>query len=203
MISDFLVQHPSGPFFELSEDEWKQATAKHKSLSADTDLNYVARTATASINIGSDAYFDNETILNQFERLFQMLKFKQEYKNNQIEIIVDNARTHSTKLYSLKEFGKNIGTRCPVKQIEYIDENGASKVIDSYFKHGEHKNKSKGLLELSRELGFQFTDKTKLDVIIEELSKHRAFQNVSESRSIFLKMYYVFYHLSFYLGYKT
>jgi hypothetical protein len=25
MVSDFLVQHPSGPFFQLNEHEWMQA----------------------------------------------------------------------------------------------------------------------------------------------------------------------------------
>jgi hypothetical protein len=43
---------------------------------------------------------------------------------------MDNARTHTTKLYSMQEFGKNIGTRSPVEKIEYVDENGAIKVID-------------------------------------------------------------------------
>ncbi|CAF1592685.1 unnamed protein product, partial [Didymodactylos carnosus] len=38
MVSDFLVQHPSGPFFQLSEDEWKQALGKYKSLNADSDV---------------------------------------------------------------------------------------------------------------------------------------------------------------------
>ena len=84
MISDFLVQHPSGSFFERSENEWKQAIEKYPSLTFSGDVNYLDRTATASINIGTDAYFDNDTILDQFERLFQMLEFKQEYKNNQI-----------------------------------------------------------------------------------------------------------------------
>ena len=82
-----------------------------------------------------------------------MLEFKQEYKDHRIEIIVDNARTHTTKSYSLQDFGKNIGTRCPVEQIEYIDENGVTKVIDCYFKEGENKGKSKGLVELSKDLG--------------------------------------------------
>ena len=99
MVSDFLVEHSSGPFFELSEDEWKQAIAKYKSLSADIDVNYLPRRATASIDIGTDAYFDNDTILSQFERLFQILEFKQEYKDNQIEIIVDNARTHYKSIF--------------------------------------------------------------------------------------------------------
>ena len=91
MVSDFLVQHPSGPFFELSEEEWKQAVAKYKSLSVDSHVNYVDRTATVSINIGTDAYFYNDTILGQFERLFQMIEFKQNYNGKQLEIIVDNA----------------------------------------------------------------------------------------------------------------
>ena len=95
MVSDFLVRHSSGPIFELSEDEWKQVVATYKSLSADNDANYLSRRATASIDIEMDAYFDNDTILSQFERLFQMLEFKQEYRENQIEIILDNARTHT------------------------------------------------------------------------------------------------------------
>ena len=78
MVSDILVQYPKNPFFELTEDEWKEAVGKYKSLIADSDVNYMSRTATATITIGSHAYFDNETILNQFERLFQMLEFKRE-----------------------------------------------------------------------------------------------------------------------------
>ncbi len=84
MVSDFLVQHPSGPFFELTENEWKSATEKYKSLNLRGDVNYLERTATASINIGTDAYFDNDTILGQLERLFQLLEFKEDYKNNQV-----------------------------------------------------------------------------------------------------------------------
>lgn len=185
MISDFLVQHPSGPFFELSDDEWKLAIAKYKSLSVDSDVNYLSRTATASINVGIDAYFDNDTILSQFERLFQMLEFKQEYKDHQIEIIVDNARTHTTKAYSLQDFGKNIGTRCPVEKIEYMDENDVTKVIECYFKQGPNKGKSKGLVELCKGLGVQLPASVKLDEIRGMLSKHRAFQNVSDSHLIF------------------
>ena len=179
MVSDFLVEHPSGPFFQLTEDEWKLAVTKYKSWSVDTDVNYLDRNATATINIGTDADFGNDTILRQFERLFQMLEFKKEYKDNQIEIIVDNARTHTTKSYSLQEFGKSIGTRCPVEQIEYVDENGTTKVVDCYFKEGVHKGKSKGLIELCKDLGVQLPAKIKLDEIIKILSTHRAFHNVS------------------------
>ena len=139
MISDFLVQHPSGPFFELNEREWQQAVKKYKSLNTNVHLNYVERSATASINIGSDAYFDNETILGQFERLFQLLEFKEDYKQHQIDSIVDNARTHTAKAYSLQDFGKSIGTRCAVQCIEYIDEDGNPQLIDCFFKREKTK----------------------------------------------------------------
>ncbi|CAF4979497.1 unnamed protein product [Rotaria sp. Silwood1] len=153
MVSDFLVQHPSGPFFGLSENEWEQAVRKYQSLSVDGDVNYLDRTATASINIGTDAYFDNDTILGQ---------------------------THTAKSNSLQDFGKNLGTRCPVEQIEYIDENGATKVVDCYFKGGENKDKSKGLVELCKDLGVQLPAKIKLDEIREILSAHRAFRNATK-----------------------
>ena len=94
----------------------------------------MSRTATVTIDIGSDAYFDNQTILNHFERLFLLLEFKPEYKNRAIEIVADNARTHTTKSYSLLGVGKNNGTLCAVEKVEYVNENGVSKVIGCYFK---------------------------------------------------------------------
>ena len=105
----FLLNIRVNPFFGLSEDEWKQAVTKYKTLTVDGDVDYLSRTATASIDIGTEEYFDNDTILSQFERLFQMLEFKQTYKGHRIEIIVDNARIHTTKMYSLQDFRKGIG----------------------------------------------------------------------------------------------
>ena len=52
-------------------------------------------TAAGSIDVSYDSYFDNFTILTQFERLFKLLQFKSEFKNHNIEIIVDNATTHT------------------------------------------------------------------------------------------------------------
>ena len=40
MVSNFLVQRPSGSCFEHSEEEWKQAVVKYKSLIVDGDVNY-------------------------------------------------------------------------------------------------------------------------------------------------------------------
>lgn len=181
MVSDFLVEHPSGPFFELSEQEWKLATEKYKALTENSGVNYLNRTATASINIGTDSYFDNETILSQFERLFQMLEFKQAYKDHQVEVVVDNARTHTAKMYSLQDFRRGIGGYSPVDKIEYIDANGVRQVIDCYFQDGPNTGKSKGLVEICKDLGVTLLDypKPKLAEIQNILSKHPAFQNVS------------------------
>ena len=66
--------------------------------------------ATFGINLGCDMYFDNETIRNQFKRLFQLPLFKTEYTAHDPEIIVDNPRTHSAKESGLNDFGKNTGT---------------------------------------------------------------------------------------------
>ena len=177
MVSDFLVQHPSGPFFSLNDSEWAEAIKKYPILNQSKDVDYVDRSATASINIGTNYYFDNNTILEQFERLFQMLEFKKEFRNNDIEIIVDNARTHSAKSYNLNDFGKSIGTRCPVERITYTD-NGFQKNLDCYFKNGINKGKSKGLLAIAHELNISVPQRCTLQELKHLLSQHKAFQNV-------------------------
>jgi hypothetical protein len=98
MVSDFLVAHPSGPFFFLSENQWLRAIQKYPSLLENNGIEYEERTCTASIIPGKDNYFDSETILEQFERLFQMIEFKDEYHypvRHDIEVLVDNATTHT------------------------------------------------------------------------------------------------------------
>jgi hypothetical protein len=73
MLSDFIVQHPTDPFFSLTDTEYRRATKKFPALSNPDGLNYLINSATAGINVGQEGYFDNETILNQFERLFMLL----------------------------------------------------------------------------------------------------------------------------------
>ena len=94
----------------LSSAEFEEAKKKYPRLSDVVDSKYVGYSPTAGINVGEDAYFDNEAILKQFERMFQMLSFKAAFKDHEIEIVVNNARTHSAKEYSLNDFGKGIGT---------------------------------------------------------------------------------------------
>ena len=132
-------------------------------------------------------YFDNETILSQFERLFQLLPFKAEYKGHDFEIIVDNARKHAAKGFSLNDFGKKIGTRCPVDSIKFLDTNGTTQQISCYFSDGKHKGKSKGLLILAKELKVDVDDKIKLDELHQVLSNHPAFRNVNRLEKLAAK----------------
>ena len=181
MISDFLVMHPSGPFLTLSDAEYRNAVKQVPSLSRSDDvLNYVGNAATASINVAIDGYFDNEAILSQFERLFQLISFKEDFKGHQVEVVVDNARTHSMHEYSINEFGKGIGTKCCVDSIEYIDATRKFISISCRFETGEHREKTKGLLELVKELNVPIHPSVKLNELRTLLGQHPAFKNLSK-----------------------
>jgi hypothetical protein len=180
MMSDFIVQHPSGPFFQLDEKEWANAIAMYPDLLNDSDVRFEDYSATASAHLGSDSYFDNNTILNQFERLFKLLKFKIAYRGHDIEVLVDNARTHSAKDYSIHDFGKTSGTRCPVASMEYTDEMNRRKTLDCYHQTGPKKGQSKGLYDIAIELGFRVSSDIRLDDLKSILSRHNAFRNVSD-----------------------
>ncbi|CAF4537021.1 unnamed protein product, partial [Rotaria sp. Silwood2] len=131
--------HPSGPFFTLNGKEYQQALALYPELADDVDdVTYVEKTVTGSINVGYDSYFDNSTILAQFERLFKLLQFKSEFKNHNIEVIVDNATTHTAKPYSLSDF-------------------------DCFFKSGRNNGLPKGLLEINKDLNVKLPPKVKLE----------------------------------------
>jgi hypothetical protein len=198
MLSDFLVSCPESPFFELSKEEWAAAVKRHRDLLDDSTMQYLPRSASASIRVGVDGYFDNDAVLEQFTRLFKLLPFKKAYEGHKMNIVVDNARTHSAREYSLNEFGKGIGTRCPVKSIQYLDGKGNKNKIECYFKGGENDGKSKGLLILARELKLKIPDSILLPELKQLLEQHKAFQNVR--RLFFLSpLFAVFYCCHFLL----
>ena len=113
----------------------------------DKELNYVERSATASIHIGKDAYFDNMTILEQFERLFQLIQFKEAFKGYRIECIVDNARSHTARSHSVFEFGKSIGTRCLVEKLSIKILKEALKYFTATFKPVQIKGRARVFLQ--------------------------------------------------------
>ena len=124
MLSMFMVQHDSTEIFELNEKEWKEALKNHPELDDEDELiNYYPRSANAWIEPKKDNYFTNDVILKQFERLFILLKYKNEFKNCKFDVLVDNARTHSAKIYDVAHFNKFPGTNCVYDKIEWVENN--------------------------------------------------------------------------------
>ena len=181
IVSDFIVQHPIGPFFRLNSEEWSNAVKKYPELLDDTDVDYEQYSAIASVHIGVDGYFDNQTIFSQFERLFKLIEFKRDLQNHLIEVIVDNARTHTMREYSLNDFGMNPGTRCPAKAIKYFDQNNKQKILNCYFTSGPLKGKSKGLLNIAYDLGLSVPVNCKLEELKSILINHAAFKKCKQN----------------------
>ncbi|CAF2060684.1 unnamed protein product [Rotaria magnacalcarata] len=86
--------------------------------------------------------------LFQFKRLFQLLPFKNEYKNHNFVCLLDNARTHTAAGMHINDFGMRPGTWCPVDKIDCINENNKKQTIECYDDDGY----SKGSLALAYEL---------------------------------------------------
>ncbi|CAF1607609.1 unnamed protein product, partial [Rotaria magnacalcarata] len=142
----------------------------------DCDINYEKNSASAAIALGGDNYFNNQSILNQFKRLFQLLSFKKEYKSHNFLCLVDNSRTHTAAEIHLNDFGMRPGTRCPVDKIEYIDENNKKQTIECYDDDGY----SKILLAIANELNVFVPSKCKLNDLKLLPSQHAAFKSVSK-----------------------
>ena len=109
-----------------------------------------------------------------------LLPFKKAFDHHVVEIVVDNARTHAVKAYSINDFSKGIRTQCSVDFIHYFNHDGQLESISCSFLQGEHKGKSKGLVELSKDLNMSISSSMKLAEIRNILSSHSAFQNVSK-----------------------
>ena len=148
----------------MNEKEWTNAVKRFPDL-LDTNLYYEKYSATVAVHSSVDPYFDNNILSLQFERLFKLLNFKEEYKNHNIEVLVDNARIHMTKQLNINDFGRDIGTRCLVSFIEYIDELNNRKIINCFFQSGLHLGQSKSLLNIALELGFQVSTNCKLEEV--------------------------------------
>ena len=132
MVSDFIVAHPSGPFFNLSDAEWQKCFFKYPNIVDLHGVHYDALTCTGRIQPGAENYFCSETILAQFERLFQMLEFKEAFNKplkHDIEIVVDNARTHTAQVVNINDFRLHPKGNCSVGELNYIDDNGADQII--------------------------------------------------------------------------
>ena len=151
-----------------------ELSKQYLELPEDTSITCEKNSASGSIAIGSESYFYSDSILEQFERLMKLIKFKRKYEGHAIEICVDNATT-----YSSRDFSKGVGTRCPVQFIEWVGETNNKIKLNCYFTDGEHTELSKGLLVLAQELGLRLLNKCKLNELKEILSRYDAFKNVT------------------------
>ena len=160
----------------MDETEWAECLKENPQLNDLSIVEYEPRSANAGTVPSKDTYFTNETICEQFERLFVMLKYKRILKNHIIDLLVDNARTHTAKKYDLNLMSKKSGTNCPYETIEW-EENGETFKIDCFF--DKDKKKSKGLFILAQELNMIKLETLEKDIKLQELrdllSKHPAF----------------------------
>ena len=164
MVSDFLVSHPTGPFFSLNDAEMNKCLLKYPDILEFHGVNYSTGTCTGSIQPGQDNYFNSETVLSQFERLFKMLEFKVDFNHpvkHDIEIVVDNSRTHTAHVVNINEFRLNPGGNCPVGTIQFTNNNGEHETINCF----DSKGISKGLKLMDAELGYQIPTKITLQEI--------------------------------------
>ena len=88
-------------------------------------------------------------------------------------------QTHTARLSDIYNFGKSRGSRCPIDIIEYYDHHNNKKILQCYFQSGPNKNKSKGLLELAKELDISAPLPCSPSQLRELLSRHPAFEMVS------------------------
>ncbi|CAF1082781.1 unnamed protein product [Brachionus calyciflorus] len=131
VISDFITSDPNLPVFELSHTELNKAIESEESILDNSKLEFIERSACSIITPSKDNYFDNETILMQFKRLFTMIRYSYALKNvdYRVDLLVDNATTHTKSNVDVNLFGKGINNSSPVQYLTWLDDNGVEQVI--------------------------------------------------------------------------
>jgi hypothetical protein len=170
MLSGFIAQQSESDIFMLDEQEWIQTVTAYPELNSDDELlNYFPRSANSWFEPKKDNYFDNSIILRRFERLLKLIKFKKSYVDHQIEKLVDNARTHTFKVYDINLMNKSPGI-APMKSL-------IGRKMEC---HCDKDGKFKGLFSLAKELKLMTKDalprEFKLDRLREIFSHHPSFQ---------------------------
>ena len=80
--------------------------------------------------------------------------YDSDYKNvnYRVDLIVDNATTHTKALVDVSMFGKSIDTACSVDELFWYDENNNQQKLNCFFESGMYQEKSKGLFVMAKEL---------------------------------------------------
>ena len=103
-----------------------------------------------------------------------MLEFKSDFIHpvrHTIEIVVDNARTHTAQLVNINDFRLHPNGHCPCKTLEFMDKNENVQTINCYDEAGI----SKGLKKIAVELGYELPEKIKIEDLRKLLIQHPAF----------------------------
>ena len=74
MASEILVLDTE-PYFELNDAEYQLALKKYRGLKNDEFYKKNSASMFIEPGIARDGYVDNQVIIKQFERLFQLFKF--------------------------------------------------------------------------------------------------------------------------------
>jgi hypothetical protein len=79
MVSGFLVLDTE-PYFELNDAEYQLALKQYPELKNDEFYKKNSASMFIEPSVARDSYVDNQVIIKQFERLFQLFKFKKNLK---------------------------------------------------------------------------------------------------------------------------
>ena len=100
-----------------------------------------------------------------------------------IDILVDNATTHTKALSDVSMFGKSPGTACSVNKLKWI-ENGIEKTIDCFNSEGQF------LFLLCKEIGIIDNNMKTSEILLADLrikaSSHPAFIKRSRLEELFI-----------------
>jgi hypothetical protein len=137
MASEFLVLDTE-PYFELNDAEYQLALKQYPELKNDEFYKINSASMFIEPGVARDGNVDNQVFIKQFERIFQLFKFKKKFKDKKLIIIVDNATTHTAKEYTISDFNMKSGTKCPTKTIHW-QENGKDIVHEYFIEDGTSK----------------------------------------------------------------
>ena len=100
-----------------------------------------------------------------------------------IDIMIDNATTHTKSNVDVFSFSKKSNTQCSVDVLKWVD-GDTEHYVDCYFQNGPLVGQSKGLFILCQELGIISPKSTlknyKLNQLYELAAAHPAFKKVSK-----------------------
>jgi hypothetical protein len=72
--------------------------------------------------------------------------------NYRVDVLVDNATTHTKALVDVSIFNKSIDTHCGVNKLYWINENNEECYLDCFYQSGPNLGLSKGLFNICKEL---------------------------------------------------